>query len=235
MKEQLKKLYQATELENKRVILNLLETDESARVLDLGCGDGSFTVELGKKVATTELHGIEIDEESIQQCEAKGITAYRADLNEPMPLDSDSSDVVCASQVLEHLHHTDLFIKEIYRILKGGGYALISTPNLASAYNILCLVLGWQPLTCFVSDEVYDLANPFGLRRGVKREAAGSGHLRVPTCRRLKELFEYHGYEVEKTVGVGYYALPVKIAKFFACLDRRHAAYLAMKARNVEW
>jgi len=142
------KLLGSVEAENRKVILKLLEKDKSARFLDCGCGDGSLTLEFGKRTGTSELYGIEIVEESIQQCNAEGIKAYLSDLNKPFPIKSGSFDVVLANQVIEHLCDTDGFIKEIYRVLRQGGYAIISTPNLASFPEIFCLILGWQPLTC---------------------------------------------------------------------------------------
>jgi hypothetical protein len=59
-----------------------------------------------------------------------------------------------AAQVIEHLSNTDLFIKEIFRVLKAGGYTVIATSNLAAYYNILYLLIGKQPYVAMVSDEV---------------------------------------------------------------------------------
>jgi len=89
--------------------------------LDLGCGSGELTKEIGKRVGSNELYGVEIAEKYAQLAESNGIKVYRADLNKPFPIESESFDLVCANQVIEHLHQTDLFIKEIYRILKCGG------------------------------------------------------------------------------------------------------------------
>ena len=75
---------------------------------------------MGNILGTTEVYGVDIFEESIQRWGAKGIKAYQANLSDPLPLNSESSDVICASQVLEHLNHTDLFIKELYRFLRPG-------------------------------------------------------------------------------------------------------------------
>ena len=106
--------------ENRRVILNLVEGTHSSKILDLGCGSGELTKEIGKRVGSNELYGVEIVEKYAQLAESNGIKVYRADLNKPFPIESESFDLVCANQVIEHLHQTDLFIKEIYRILKWG-------------------------------------------------------------------------------------------------------------------
>jgi len=221
------------ELELRRGILSLLEQDKDCRLLDLGCSDGNFTLELGKRIGTTQLYGIDIVEEFIEQAEQKGIEVYKGDLNEPFPIDSQSFKVVHAKEVLEHLHHTDLFCREIYRVLRRGGYAVISVPNLAAWHNIFCLLWGWQPFPTNVSDETV-LGNP--LNYAYEMNPAGGKyplHLRIPTFRGLKELLQYHGFEIEKIAGSGYYPFWGVASRPLSHIDPRHSAYLIVKARKI--
>ncbi len=197
-------LQRSMDIENRKALLSICDRDSARRLLDCGCGDGEFTLELGKRIGAGELHAFEIADEYRQQAERRGISVCPADLNEPLPADDESFDVVCANQVIEHLHHTDLFIKEVWRILKPGGCALIGTPNLAAWHNIAFLLMGQQPLTAFVSDEVYDVGNSFGRKRGLRRTVEHPGHLRIFTYRALREIFEHHGFCVERIAGVGY-------------------------------
>lgn len=231
----LKKLQDSTDLENRRVILDLLEPNESARLLDLGCGDGSFTLELGRKIGTEQLYGVEAANEFIGQPEKRGVQTYIADLNEPLPLDDESFDVVHSNQVIEHLYKTDSHLREIHRILKTDGYAIISTPNLAAIYTIFFLILGLQPLSVTASDEVYGLGNRFNPWYRVKRERnyPAHAHLRVFTYTALKELVQYHGFKVERIVGVGYYPFSVRVGRLISLLDPRHTVYLTVKARKA--
>lgn len=62
-----------------------------------------------------------------------------ADLNEPLPLDSDSYDGVFSQFLLEHLRLSKLrgFLVEMHRILKPGGVAVVITANLLEQANIL--------------------------------------------------------------------------------------------------
>jgi len=240
LRTKLRKLREPRESEVQRVILSLLEQDKNCLLLDLGCDRGSFTQELGKRIGTTQLYGIEIVEESIEQAKQKGISVYKSDLNAPFPIDSESIDVVHAKEILEHLHHTDLFLKEIYRVLIRGGYAVISVPNLAAWHNIFCLLWGWQPFATNVSDEIL-LGNPLHYRYRAKRygyrtnrvEGKYPGHLRIPTFRALKELLQYHGFEVEKIAGAGYYPLWGMASRPMSHIDPRHSAYLIVKARKI--
>ncbi len=68
---------------------------------------------------------------------------------------------------------------------------------------------------------------------GKKRiESLGPGHLRIFTFGSLKELLEYHGFQIAKTVGSGFYPFPPPIARFLCSIDKKHAAYIVVKARK---
>jgi methionine biosynthesis protein MetW len=232
----LKQLHQtasAIDVENRRVILDLLEPSGAASVIDMGCGDGSFTVKIGERIGTAAISGIEVDEESVRLGEQKQLKIIRADLNQALPLESASLDVVVSNQVIEHLWLTDLFLKEIHRVLKPGGYAVISTPNLATWQNIAAIIWGYQLFATGICDEV-SLGNPWSpLYRQPTRGGAPASHHRVFTYRGLKELLEHHRFKIEKIVGVGYFPLPTRAARLISRLDPRHAMYLTVKVSKT--
>lgn len=225
--ECLEKIPGSVDHECRRIVLGLLEPNNSAIFLDLGCGNGNFTLELGKRIGTDQMYALDVIQDYVEQCRAKGIKASRGDLNEPLPFNDESFDVVNAMFVLEHVSNTDLFLREIRRILRGG-YAVISTPNLAGWHNIACLFLGWQPFVAELSDEVTP-GNPLTkkLRHYYPR------HRRIPTFRGLKELLEYHDFKVEKLVGMLYYPFPLRMARALCRIDPRHAVGLAIKIRKA--
>jgi SAM-dependent methyltransferase len=45
-------------------------------------------------------------------------------------LEDNTFDTVITFQVIEHIENDDLFVKEIHRVLKPGGTAIIATPNI---------------------------------------------------------------------------------------------------------
>lgn len=56
-------------------------------------------------------------------------TALRGDLNAAIPLPAESVDVVTAFAVLEHLHRPEIFVAEIFRVLKPGSRCILTTPS----------------------------------------------------------------------------------------------------------
>ena len=231
LQELLDKISRKNVHENKMALLRLTEPDSDAIFLELGPGDGSFTLELGEAIGTDKLHIVDVMDDFIQKCKAIGIEARYGDLNEPLPFKDESFDVVVANQVLEHLYNTDLFITEIHRILKPSGYAIISTPNLAGWHNIACLFMGWVPFSVSLLQNT-GVGNPL---IPICKEPIDHypEHYRIPTYRGLKEMLSYYGLACEKIVGTGYYPLPPGlISRLASYLDPRHSVILAIKVRK---
>ena len=210
--------------ENRRAVLDALLPRPGGSLLDLGCGDGELTVVLGARAQVARLAGVEYVEEVAARAREHGVDVAVADLCAELPFDDASFDVIHSNQVIEHLPCTDHFMREVRRLLKPDGYAVISTNNLSSWHNIVSLVLGWQPPPCHVSDEGY-LGNPANPVEG-GHAARGQTHLRVFTARALTGLAERHGLRAELELGSAYYPLPSRLARRMAMLDRRHAAFL---------
>ena len=225
----LNRVFRATEDENRRAILGALDGAGGARLLDLGCGDGAFTAELGRISGAGELHGIELVDRFARQASARGVQVQEHNLADPFPYPDAHFDIVHSNQVIEHMTDTDLFMRESRRVLAPGGTLVCSTNNLSSWHNIASLVLGWQPPPAHVSDEIL-LGNPIDPYRGTTYDAPGQTHRRLFTGLALRELAEHHGLRVKSVNGVGYYPLPVRLARVMARIDGRHGAFLVMTA-----
>lgn len=213
-------------------ITPLLEQNLEARLLDLGCGDGELTLKVAERIGTKRICGIDIRGDRRDEAKAKGIEVYQVDLNDTLLFESASFDVVLANHIIEHLCNTDGFIREIYRVLKVNGYAIIATPNLAAFYNILSLVLGQQPYNCMVSDEV--AAGSWSKLKRYGPWGRDPAHRRVFTLRALKELLEYHGFQVERSISSGYLPFPNPLAKALSFIDKSHATNMVIKARKPD-
>jgi methionine biosynthesis protein MetW len=214
----------------QRDVVSLFERDPEARLLDLGCGDGEFTQMIANKIGTDRVCGLDYSAENVARAGASGIDCRRGNLDEfKAPFDDEIFDVICASQVLEHLADTDTLPKEIYRMLKPGGYAVISTPNLAATQNIFALLLGWQPPQTAVSDD-FDIF--LTSRRLKKRTDPWPTHRRAFTLDGLRALLTWHGLTIEAVKGSGLYPFPSAAARLILPLAKRYAAYITVKARK---
>jgi SAM-dependent methyltransferase len=200
-------------------------------MLDVGCADGADTVRLADHVGAAHAIGLELAERFVEAACARGVDVRQADISQRWPLDGGSVDVLHSNQVIEHLAETDHFMREIRRVLRPNGYAIVSTNNLASWHNVFALALGWQPLPCHVSDDCV-VGNPLALGDGRYGEHIHR-HLRVCTGRALAELAQSHGLAVECAVGSGYYPFGAHGARVMARLDGRHAAYLVQRYRRA--
>jgi SAM-dependent methyltransferase len=216
----------------QRDVISLFESCPGAALLDLGCGDGDFTQKIAASIGTSHVRGIDISGGNVEKARAKGIDCRQGTLDQAkLPFEDESFDVICAIQVLEHLSDTDILPGEVHRMLKPGGYAVISIPNLASAHNIFTLILGLQPPQTAISDD-FDIV--MTSRQLQKRTDPWPTHRRAFTLEGLRALLRWHGLSVQETKGSGFYPLPSAAARLVLRFDKRHAAYLSVKARKIQ-
>jgi len=237
MKKYLWKLRHAAEDDYAAAVRAFLVPAAGCSYLDCGCCDGSKTVELAERLKAGRVCGVEVVDELAAEAEGRGLEVARSDLNDSIPYPAASFDVVTALEVIEHLHKPDAFLKELRRVLKPDGYAVLATENLASWHNIFALLWGWQPFSLSQFSETRAaVGNPFGLDRGEDWNPAlkhpSFRHCLVLSYQGLKELFEAHGFAVASVSGSGYYPLPHLISRMMARVDPRHSAFLVFKVRN---
>jgi ubiquinone/menaquinone biosynthesis C-methylase UbiE len=98
---------------------------------DIGCADGYGTQYLADYTNTTV--GVDYSEATLVDARkkhaAKTNLTFKSGSVPPLPLESESMDVITAFQFIEHIEDRLGFIKEAYRVLKPGGTFLCSTPN----------------------------------------------------------------------------------------------------------
>lgn len=97
-----------------------------SRLLDLGCGDGSFLHWL-KQNKSVRGYGLEIDPRNIVQCVAAGVNVIEQDLNNGLSnFDDGSFDAVVMTQALQTIRHPDKVLDEMLRVGREG---IITFPN----------------------------------------------------------------------------------------------------------
>lgn len=99
-------------------------------VLDIASGSGYGTKMLAETAKM--VFGVDINDKAVQYSKkfyGKGNIKYLLGDGESIPLSDDSVDVVTTFETIEHIKNYKTFIKEVKRVLKPGGIALVSTPN----------------------------------------------------------------------------------------------------------
>jgi SAM-dependent methyltransferase len=121
---------------------------EPRQALDLGAGMGFDLSGLREHFPSCQAYGVELIPYKCAMLRHKGIVPISADIErDPLPFGDESTDVVIANQILEHLKEVFWVLHEATRVLSVGGSLILGVPNLASLHNRLLLLLGRQP-TC---------------------------------------------------------------------------------------
>ena len=227
----LERVFRATEEENRRTILGMLPAGRGGVLLDVGTHDGAFTERVARRLGATRVAGVELLEPHAEAARARGIEVACADVDDGLPFGDAEFDVVHANQVIEHVRRTDGLLREMRRVLRPGGVALVSTNNLASWHNVASLALGLQPMPAHVSDEVI-VGNPLNPEDGRAHEDVGRTHLRLFTGRALGRLCAVHGLDVVELRTAGYYPLPPRLARLAGRVDGLHGAFLVALLRR---
>ena len=170
------------------------------RYLDIGCGDGEFTLLISKAIKAHEVYGADIDSASLNNLPQK-IKALNFDLEKlpdsKLPFDHGYFDVITATELIEHLSYGDELVQETCRLLGSGGYLLITTPNLASLLNRFLLFVGYQPMYTAPS-KCYQI----GSRTVAKKSSISEhGHKNLYTLKALKDMLGLYNFEIISTIG----------------------------------
>jgi len=167
-------------------VRDLIKPGPEDRLLDVGVFPGFFTMTLcrmGLKVQAVDLS----PERMEPYAGEAGLDVRHCNVDsESFPFPDASFDAVLFTAVLEHLRVNPIqTAREIRRVLKPGGRALVQTPNLGYWRCRLKVLLGRSfdesPTQAYARLE--NLGHP--------------GHIRVYEMAELEELLEYAGFAVE--------------------------------------
>lgn len=138
-----------------RVIYQIVEP--GSRVLDLGCGEGDLMFILAKE-KNAKVQGIEIDDEAVYKCVAKGLSVFHGDIDSGLKEYPDNSfDYVILNQAMQQAKKADFVIREALRV---GKKVIVGFPNFAYIDARFSLFFrGKTPITPSLPYYWYDTPN----------------------------------------------------------------------------
>jgi methionine biosynthesis protein MetW len=127
-----------------------------ARVLDLGCGDGSLLAYLTRERGAAG-YGIEIEDAGVLASLRNGINVLQSDLESGLAgFDDASFDCVILSQTLQAMRHTEDIVNEMLRV---GREAIVTFPNFGHWTHRLQILRGRMPVSSSLPYQWYDTPN----------------------------------------------------------------------------
>ena len=116
------------------VAIKLAEIKDDSTVLDIGCNRAYLFKLIHEQNSLCKLYGIDIDLPPLEvmwdtHCEFK-----TGDVR-TIPYQNESFDIVFVTDVLEHVDELDIALKEIHRVIKPNGVAILSGPTESRFYK----------------------------------------------------------------------------------------------------
>lgn len=129
----------------------LAKINKNDIVLDLGCNNGQHSLKIAKHCR--KIVGLDYDQQQLNIATAsakdKKITNAqfkKQDLEQKLPLKSNSIDKIIFLDVLEHLVKRQQILREISRVLKPKGLLFLAVPNVETSWKKLQQQVG---LNCY--------------------------------------------------------------------------------------
>jgi ubiquinone/menaquinone biosynthesis C-methylase UbiE len=101
---------------------------QGAIVLDAGCGNGLFWK---KFLAPRPIVGVDYSLHMCELAQAKGMTAYQADILK-LPFADEQFDLVYCAEIIQYIEDLPSLLTEFARVCRSGGRIVVSTINRTS-------------------------------------------------------------------------------------------------------
>src|SRR3954467_14600791 len=123
----------------RRILASFLEeicrpvTGRRPRILDVGCGTGA-NLEMLSQFGDAE--GVDVSQDALAFCRERGLANVHLGAAEKLPYEDESFDLVTALDVVEHLDDDVGGLKEMRRVLKPQGRALLFVPAFMFLWGV---------------------------------------------------------------------------------------------------
>ena len=145
-------------MKNRADFLAILDqVPRGARILEIGCAEGDL-LHLLQTQRDAIVRGLELSQEGVNACVAKGLSVIQGDADKDLSLfPDDAFDLVILSNTIQATMNPKSVLKQIQRI---GRRAIVSLPNFAYwKVRIGLLFSGKMPVTNDLPDTWYETQN----------------------------------------------------------------------------
>ena len=146
----------------KKVYENLPK-NRNAKILDLGCGYGTFLNAL-RSLGYKNLYGVEIGKEQSEFLKDKGFKIYQLDILDFLKTSNQTFDCITLFDVLEHFKKDEIvaMIPLLKSRLAGGGVIIVRGPNGEAIFKGSIMYSDFTHETFFTKRSLIQLFKTFG-------------------------------------------------------------------------
>ena len=188
------------------------------RVLDLGCGDGTYSIaafQRGAHVTGVDISSAMLDSAQRRAAAIGASVEWRQASAESIPYDSGTFDIVLAVTILCFVKNPLQVVQEVSRVMRPGGSFVIGELGKYSAWALLRRLRGWFGASMWRDTHFW-------------------------TLEELQRLLQHAGFRVTASRACVYY-LPFNLAArivgehddAFSFLGQVGAAFVAMRAEKL--
>jgi cyclopropane fatty-acyl-phospholipid synthase-like methyltransferase len=153
--------------------------DKNARILDLGCGNGTLLY-FAREAGYVFIAGVDNSSEQIEEARRLGFREVRqTDIFTFLAtVDAESYDAITAFDIIEHLTKSEVLrlADEVYRTLTPGGRWIIHVPNAEGFFGSRIRYADLTHEQAFTRESVEQLARAAGFRSAECFEDAPIAH-----------------------------------------------------------
>ena len=213
---------------------------EGGKCLDCGAGEGQHFAHLRglMHLDADRYRGIDWSSESVQRAREKGIPVMTGDLNRELPFSDGEFQCVFGFSVLEHLLNGCRWMREVKRVLMPGGTFVIVSPNIATWFTVLLIMLGRMPSigphpdSLLLKNDESLLPFDAGFTADLESDTPLHRHLIVFSYRALKRYLAICGFTEIKGRAFGLYPFPSFMQPLVERIDPWHCHQMVFSARK---
>jgi len=185
----------------RRCLESFSALPDGAKIMEAGCGGGLFIRAIKKLRPLWQCHGSDISREAIGAAMAMNDgVIYTASEENKLPYGDSEFDGIAFFDVLEHVGNPELFLKEIYRVLKPGGILYAFVPCEGDAMSL------------------WNLLGKLGVKKELTKKYAG--HINNFSRKNVYELLGRCGFKIEKISYAEHLFGQIIGVAVFSALDR---------------